>query len=450
MKRHRVREGEVASELDAATAALFHRALERLERELQPTLKFAGGTSSRPRADNLIGTVGLPDGSVVDVTPKISTDERWIASTISLLEDDRLEASSSRDVHPGTDHDLGSALARVYLRRLTEALSREGPLVTIHPQHASSALLRGRLEVSQWLRSAALNPHRFPQVLSVMDADNTHTAAMATVASRLADATRSPRVASGLRQAALALRPGLPQHLTFDPTRPLADLPPQWRGYAPAWSIAASVLRRTPILGWQGAGSGVEIAVEPWPLLERLLERALDNAARVSSGTERPLVHLKKRKHRLLTPIGAPPAGPLGVLHGAAGFTPDGVLALAADHRKVVATFEAKYVRPRGLRTISSHIYQAIVAAAGSGAQVAVLAYPECSEAVRWKVSGFGGRPAHVIAVGLGMYEYERGAGDVARGELLLDLVSTPERIGEADDSAAVIDLDRIGEKGPY
>ncbi|WP_163275548.1 5-methylcytosine restriction system specificity protein McrC [Cellulomonas iranensis] len=450
MRRHRAREGAVAVELDRAAAAHFHRSLLRLQGELRPTLQFAGGSLAAPRATNLIGTVSLADGSVVDVSPKTTPDDRWISSTIALLEDDRLEASGVRDVRPGQDPDLGSALARVYLRRLATALAREGPLLAIHSHRTRSSMLRGRLDVTQWARSSLLAPHRFPQTVNVMDADNDHTAAMAVVARRLASITRSAQVSSGLRQAALALRPGLPEHMAFDPTRPLPELPPQWRGYAPAWSIVTSVLRRTSILGWRGTGAGVEIAVEPWPLLERLLERALDSAAQLSSVSDRPLVHVQKRKRRLLTPVGSPPESRLAVLHRAAGFTPDGLLALASDHRSVAATFEAKYSRPRGLRGISGHIYQAVAAAAATGARVAVLVYPECSGPVRWEVSGFGGYPAHVIAVGLGMYEYERGTGDLERGELLLDIATAPEQVAEPDESAGLVDLDVTSEDAPH
>lgn len=448
MRRHEAREGKVATHLDKATAAQFHRALLRLDGELRPNLRFAGGSVAAPRADHVIGTVALPDGSVVDVAPKTYPDE-WIAATIALLEDDRIEAAGVRDVRPGRDRDLGSALARVYLRRVNEALSREGPLLTIHPRRIESSHLRGRLDVTQWLRYAALAPHRFPQTVNVMDAENEVTAAMAAVAMRLASISRSGHVASGLRQAAVALRPGLPAELRFDPSRSLPELPPQWRGYAPAWSITTSILRRTPLLGSSGGGSGVEVAVQTWPLLEHLLERSLDAVARLSTGTPRPLVHLPKLKRRLITPVGArPPDGPTS-LYQAGGFTPDGALAMADDPDQIVATFEAKYARPRGVGSISSHVYQAITAAAATGAPIAVLAYPEAFPPVRWAVTGFSGRPGHVVAVGLGMYDYQPGRGDTERGQMLLDIITQRSTAAEAQKGPDPYDLEELDIESP-
>jgi hypothetical protein len=100
---------------------------------------------------------------------------------------------------------------------------------------------------------------------------------------------------------------------------------------------------------------------------------------------------------------------------------PDGRLTSGGQH---VATFEAKYARfsqedgpPR------EHVFQAIATAAAAGSPLAVLVYPDLFEPISWRVHGFGDRPSTLAAIGLGLFAYQRGGGDVERGQRLLALV---------------------------
>ena len=45
-------------------------------------------------------------------------------------------------------------------------------------------------------------------------------------------------------------------------------------------------------------------------------------------------------------------------------------------------------------------------------------------EAVAWDVAGFNGMPAHLAAVGLGLFAYKRGVGDETRGDQLLQVLA--------------------------
>jgi hypothetical protein len=61
-------------------------------------------------------------------------------------------------------------------------------------------------------------------------------------------------------------------------------MPMQWAGYQPSWDIAATVLRNKSVVGDPGTVNGLEVAVEPRPLLEALLACVLWTFAHASSG----------------------------------------------------------------------------------------------------------------------------------------------------------------------
>ena len=91
------------------------------------------------------------------------------------------------------------------------------------------------------------------------------------------------------------------------------------------------------------------------------------------------------------------------------------------------ATFEAKY-SPRYTSEWPSraHVFQALSTAAACSSPLAVLVYPERFDAAWWSVSGFNGKPKALAAIGLDLFGYASGAGDVERGNRILDLLAGP------------------------
>lgn len=164
-----------------------------------------------------------------------------------------------------------------------------------------------------------------------------------------------------------------PAHL--NPAAANRRMPAQWASYRPAWDIAAAILRNQSLINAPGHSVGLEVAVEPWPLLENLLERTLEEVERVS-----PLKWVPKQGYPILMSS--------GIVAGEV--EPDGLLENAAGD--AVATFEAKYTRPRQ-HPSEKHRYQALATAAVLQAPLAVLVYPGTEPVKLYEVQGFNGHP---------------------------------------------------------
>jgi hypothetical protein len=420
MQRIAVTEGQPFEE--AQLSGLIRAAGDRLTTQLRPRLRpVISEEAGQFTVRNVVGTVRLDDVTALEVAPKVGADEDWVRAVLDLLVGpDRIDIGGERlsGLAPSRP-ELLEVLASAYATRLRRALHRDGPLLLIHRRHDRLAVFKGKLQTSPYLRAASWRPHVFPVGYDVLSPDNDFARAMAFVARLLAASTTSPNVRGSLLESASALRPGCAEEVQVDPAVALRPFPEQWGVYRPAWSIAVAVLTRTSPLRATGQHHGVEVAIEVWPLLERLLERALNDAARTAQASGRPLMRVPKAATPLLT---SPSAGgsPRGV-------EPDGQL---VENGATVATFEAKY-SARGQRWPNDdHVFQALSTAAACGSPLAALVYPESFPFVWWDVIGFGGHPKELVAVGLGLFSYRRGVGDRERGDLLLKLLSGRPPIG--------------------
>jgi len=316
---------------------------------------------------------------------------------------------------------LGDTFARLYLDQLGDALRRDGPLQVMQRIKVSQSRLSGRLDVTKWLNQRVTRPHRFPQDITVLTVDNDYTAALAWVAEALASRCVDPTLAGRLRAAVPRLRPGLPEHVHVSPDVAAKEVPPQWRAYEPAWVTACAVLQQVSPLHRSGMVNGFNLAIEPWPLLERLLHRSLAACVREGRSEGLDLSWAPQSRSPFLTPERDAERAPsaFDLIHTARGVEPDAQL---HDGDQLVATFECKYSVPTYYST-RSHFFQAVSTAAAMGSPLSVLVYPEQAEPIVWRTHGFGATPRTVVALGLGMYSYSRGAGDRSRGHLLLKLI---------------------------
>jgi len=407
-------------DVDATIAQTIRERLTKLKEELAPRIPFLAGGDASLVVNNLVGSIQLAPGLILDVSPKTQPDTNWAAAIIDLLVDDR--------THYGGETELAEAMpktvlpdvyARLYVEQLDRAVRREGPLAVLERRTRTKPPITGRLDVTQWLTTRLVNPAVFPQSHTELTVDNAYTSAMAWVAEALATRSSDPRLAARLRSFPARLRPGYPAHAAVDPGVALRELPPQWRAYRPAWATASAFIRRIAPLHRWGTLAGFGLAVEPWPLLERLLHRGLRSA--VAQAAEEGLT-LRASEHvafPLLAPKGPPTQGGLSRLHSNKGVDPDGSL-WRGD--AIVATLEAKYSVPNADR-FRSHYFQALASAAALDAPLAVLVYPEAAPALSWDVSGFNGKPGRLVALGLDMYNYRHGVGDAAVGSALLEVV---------------------------
>lgn len=409
-------EGELF-EPEPRVRPLIRRAAQRLSKQLAPRLPLLAEDGTSVAFQNLIGTVRLNDTMLVEVAPKVDAGEDWVRATLDLLDQgDPIDVSGDRLAGLAPRHrNLLDALAASYAQRLGRALRRDGPLLLLERRSEELPVLRGKLRATAYLRSTPIRPHRFPVTFDSLSADNDFTRAMAVVAGVLERATTSSATASALAELRVGLRPSSPEFAAINPTVVSRPLPAQWSVYRPAWSIAVAILSNSSLLRSTGQHRGVEVAIEAWPLLEHLLERGLRAAQREAAANERPMSVVPKGLQPLLTNP-SHSASPRFV-------EPDGQLAEAGH---TIATFEAKYSPGplAGRWPARSHIFQALSTAAACDSPLAVLVYPRSFEPIWWDVAGFGGQPSHLAAIGLGLFSYRRGAGDIAAGQALSQLLA--------------------------
>jgi hypothetical protein len=394
-------------------------------RRLQQLLRFR----SWPLSDSadgklvvrgIVGVVSLAAGRTLEIIPKTEPTDDWVASILHLLVGpDRIDAAGERTGGLTPERKaLLPLLAAIYAARLEKALRRDGPILLLQRQRHSRTVLRGKLNASTWLRHALHRPHIFPTESNDLTADNDFGTAMAAVAGQLASFAGSSGVRARLLAAQKGLRPGLPLGVSAPPGIELQRLPAQWAVYEPAWMVASAILLRRSLLAPSGRREAVSVVIEAWPLLERLLERALRAAARsYKSEAGDPTVSIPSgpKSKTLLLP--AP-----GSVEGSRSVEPDAWLQVDGQTR---ATFDAKYKkREQGNWPNREDIYQVLCTASAFNSPLAVLVYPEQFHAVWWEVKGMNGSPARMAAIGLGLYSYKSGEGDIERGRAILDLLT--------------------------
>lgn len=183
----------------------------------------------------------------------------------------------------------------------------------------------------------------------------------------------------------------------------------QWAKYKPAWDIAAPLLRHRSVVGDPGRATGLEVSVETWLLLETALTRALRALASGPGNFEA----VPKGKYPLLK------QGTETKLR----VEPDGLL---RKNGTVVASFECKYTLP-GETPSEDHSHQALATAAAVSSPLSVLVYPGPQPARRYAVAGFQDMPRELVTVGLDLFAYRRGVGDVERANRIARILATRE-----------------------
>lgn len=412
-ERISLREWEPA-DLEATCAEDLRHAFVGLKSELRPRLDLATVTGNRVIVQNMIGTARLRSGAIIDVEPKISVGANWAESVAQLItRDTRIAVTGSqRSKHSPKRNDLSSAIANEYALRLERALRQDGPIQIYEHHQIASRRLNGHLNISKWVRSNILNPTIFPVERDEFTVANDFNRGLSMVCGLFLRSALNGRLAATLRRLETSVLPGHPLPMFINPSVASRTIPSQWSRYKPAWDIAAAVLRNRSVVGDPGHTAGLEIALEPWPLLETLLERGLKTLAKmkVDDGYE----FVPKTSYSLLSSEG----------RDAQKVEPDGLLMRRGS---VLATFEAKYTKA-GATPEHAHSFQALSTAAALHSPLAVIAYPGDDPTRIFTVEGFQGRPARLATVGLSMFTYQRrergGCGDERIARLLDETVT--------------------------
>ena len=379
-----------------------------LRRDLAPRLSQIALGDGTVTLQNLVGSFRLGWDNAVRVSPKIGQVSGWSDAVVQLLEPTtRISVTGSRRSSTSPrPHDLTAALALEFARRLERAVRQAGPIEVYERHDLSTRRPNGHLNISRWVRGAILDPATFPVSRDELSSANDFTRGLSVVAGQLSRSAVSSDLSSRLRRLQSAVIPGHPLPIHVSPSIARRALPAQWAKYRPAWDLAAALLRNHSVFGDPGRSIGLEVAVEPWPLLETLLSRTLATLSALN-----PLYVVPKSQHSLLHHKDGSVA---------TSVIPDG--ALRSDNGKVIATFECKYTAPRQT-PLDSHVHQALTTAAALEAPIAVLVYPNDEPPKTYSIPSFHGRPATLVTVGLSLFSYTRGSGEVERATLIRSIL---------------------------
>ena len=435
-ERFQLREYESLA-VSPAQLSEFTAGAEKLAAQLRPSITQFRSDGRTVSFGNIVGSFSLNNGDVVEIAPKIP-GTNWTSAVLDLLADDsRLAVTGSQQSRPSRrDDDLATALSLEYARRLEEAIRTDGPMQVYERQHEVSRKWRGRLDVSRWARTSAVDPARFPMSRDELSHVNDFTKGLSVVAGMLSRSAAGIETTTRLRRLQYAALPGSPAPSFVSAAIGQRRMPAQWASYLPAWQIAAPILRSQSLVGDPGRATGLEVAVEPWRLLETLLGRVLRELASTDPG----FVAQPKRSYPLLAEqrpessayeqteyldsTNETSATPHSAFPGSV--EPDGCL--SDTQGRTIATFEAKY----STAVKREHVFQALSTAAALNSPLAVLVYPWREPPRTLSVTGFHGSPRSLVVLGAGLFDYRRGAHDRALAATLGSLIraSTVVAIG--------------------
>lgn len=413
-ERLKLREHE-GKELQHDVGSQVVAAIEGLSQTLRPRRRQVVRSDGVVEVRNFIGSVRLAGGAVLEVEPKVPTESAWPEAVVQLLTDSsRISVTGSQRSRQGDPRrDLTSVIAFEYARRLEIALAKEGPLHVFERRSHVSRRLNGQLDIGRYARGAWRDPALFPVQRDELTVANDFARGLSLVSRSFRRSVVDPALNARLRRLESEVIPGQALPAFLNPAVASRRLPAQWSGYRPAWDIAAAVLKNRSLINDPGHSAGLEVAIEPWPLLETLLERTLDTIARdtpsgltVRAKTDYPLLKEGEKVRGEVIPD--------GVLEDASGIP--------------VASFEAKYTNPSE-HPKEAHRYQALATAAVLHSPLAVLVYPGDEPPRIYDVQGFNRQPAKLATVGLDLYRYQRTDGAATRASLILDILAAANAV---------------------
>lgn len=377
-------------------------------------LAFGGVTrlAGELKFENMIGTIAT-SRVAIEVRPKTSPGQNWLQSVLDLMDDRPVFVS---DDVPASESDPDARfldlIARAYSNRLSAALAAEGAIMTIEPVFSRSPMLSGRLRVGEWALRAAYDGHRFPVDHQVLSLENAYARTLAYVGQILAPHVREARLRRQLLECVDTLAAG--RQVDEPPTTAVGlELPVQWGAYDPAWTLAQMVLKQRARFGQSTRPHGMSLVIEPWILLERLLDRTLASLA--AQLNTHGAVFRSRPQRGLTFLVGSAPDD------GNRRLVPDSVL---LRNGSPVINFEAKY--RDYARTGAPHrneSYQAITAGRALGTSLAVLVYPNAMPGKIFDVRKSGYPPEQLAVIGLDLFGYRRGSGEKDRAEAIISLI---------------------------
>ncbi len=321
------------------------------------------------RVHGIAGTLRL--GTVeLDVAPKHQedlTDDRWRAALLAMIE----RAERRRASHHVSERlQLGGVtfadhVAFTYAIALEQAL-RKAPIRMYESRQEHTPVLRGRLLVSEQLRSSLTTPHLLVCEVDRLNDDNPINRLLQWAGQRLLSLATNGAVRRSLSHH-LSRIPGVTTARV--PILRRGALPRQFAHYGQAVEIASAVARATgAALGGAHRRAGGGFAIGTEKLFELVVQHSLAIAAHDRPWTVSPQVS-------------GPFADPVAPNPGARFNSKPDNLVQAAGCRLVV---DAKYKRfedateaSRGSRPTNADLYQMAAAAIAHRCDRALLVYPK-------------------------------------------------------------------------
>lgn len=334
-------------------------------------------TTSGPvlRTRGVAGTISL-GRLTFDIRPKHvpdSNDATWQrALTVMLDRASRRRVAFTRtrrlSFQPRTFIDQ---LAMGLALELDEA-TRHAEVRAYHSERAELSQVRGRILVSEQLRSAILKPHKVVCEVDELSADNAVNQLLHWAIIQLTALVTQPRVRHELSVQAGRL-PTMTQPIR-PPTRLVFHLPRQYQHYAGAVELATAFARGlTTVHGASNIG-GAGFLVGTERLFESFVERSLEVA--LTDGNEWTVESQKRTEY----------AVPADVTTGDRSFfsTPDNI---ARRHDGANLIVDAKYKRFQDEtdettpdRPSNGDLYQMAAACVAHRCSRALLVYPRMSD----------------------------------------------------------------------
>ncbi|MEE3500478.1 5-methylcytosine restriction system specificity protein McrC [Acidiphilium acidophilum] len=376
-------------------------------------LRLGGVTrlSGALRFDNMIGSIVTRRASI-ELAPKTDPGQNWIHSVLDLLDDRPIAVSNDAPASDSaSDASFMAVIAKIFSGRLSDALAVEGAITAIMSTYSRSPVLSGRLRVNEWILRASYDGHRFPVDQQVLSADNAYAQTLAYVGRYLAQHTPETRVRRQLLECVETLTGG--REVAAPPANAIGlDLPVQWGAYDPAWTIAQMVLKQRARFGPRSLSYGMSLVIEPWILLERLVERTLKHLAQRLSISGEMFTSRAQKRAVLLSG---------SIRENSIYSRPDCVLFRGGVP---IVNCEAKYRDyARTDAPLPEEVYQAVTAGRALGTLIAVLVYPNTMPSRTFTIQKSGHPPETLVILGVDMFGYRKSVGERERANKLLPLL---------------------------
>lgn len=401
------------------TADVYEELAREGERVVRDLGLGFGGVTRLPGAlkfENMIGTIAT-SRATIEISPKTRPGQDWMRSVLDLMDDRPIAISDDVPASESSPHAAFiDIMGQAYCSRLSAALSVEGALTTIESTYSRSPMLSGRLRVGEWIRRAAFDGHIFPVDHQILSVDNAFSRTLAYVGQILAPHISDPRKRRQMLECVDTLAGGREIHAA--PANAVGlELPEQWGAYEPAWVIAQTVLKQRMRFGHRPQPYGMSLVIEPWILLERLVEKTV---AQLSKQLTESGANFRSRAQRNIAFL-------LGSMKddGRRYLIPDCVL---LRNGEPIVNFEAKYRDyDRSGAPLRGESYQAITAGRALGTSLAVLVYPNAIPSKIYEVRKPGYSPEQLAVLGLDMFSYRNGVGEKERADQLRSLLENAQ-----------------------